>query len=147
VELTETLHIARPTADVFKAWSRVDRAGQHNPAVVERRKLTEGAIGKGSRFRAVDAWPGRDVTYYVEITAFERPQRIAATWSEPMSGGWDAIFEASGGGTEVRFHATLNPSGLSGLMIRLLMPWYRRQVRAFLEAFRDELEGGSAGVA
>lgn len=143
MELTETIRVARPAEEVFDAWARIDRASRYNPAVVERRKLTDGAVGKGSRFRAVDRWPGRDVTYYVEITAYERPERIAATWSDPISGGWDAIFQRVGEGTEMRLHATLNPSGLTGSMIRLLMPWYRRQARAFLETFRDELEGRS----
>ena len=81
--------------------------------------------------------------YTVELTVFERPERIAATWSNPLSGGWDAIFEPHGRGTELRFHATLHPSGIHGLALRLLWPWYRRQVRRFLESFRQRVESGS----
>ena len=143
MELNETITVARPPAVVFEAWSRVDRAARYSPAVVERTKLTEGPIGRGSRFRAVDRWPGLDVSYTVELTVFQAPERVAATWSNPLSGGWDAIFEPRDGGTEMRFHATLHPSGIHGLALRLLWPWYRRQVRRFLEDFRASVESGS----
>ena len=143
MELNETIRVERPRAEVFDAWARIDRAGRHNPAVIERTKLTEGPISKGSRFRAVDRWPGFDVRYTVELTAFLRPERVAATWSDPLSGGWDAIFEERDGGTELRFHATLHPSGPAGLALRLLWPWYRRQARRFLETFRDSVEAGA----
>jgi uncharacterized protein YndB with AHSA1/START domain len=141
VELNEAILVERPPTEVFDAWARIDRAGRHVPAIIERTRLTDGPIGPGARFRAVDRWPGLDVAYTVEITAFERPERIAATWSNPLSGGWDAIFEPRTGGTEVHFHATLHPSGIHGLALRLLWPWYLRQVRTFLETFRASLEG------
>jgi len=145
MELNETIQVERAPADVFDAWARIDRAGRHSPAIIERTKLTDGAIGPGSRFRAIDRWPGLDVAYTVEITAFRRPERIAATWSNPLSGGWDAIFEPRGEGTEMRFHCTLHPSGLHALVLRLLWPWYRRQARVFLEAFRADLERDPGG--
>ena len=144
MELNETIRVERPPQAVFDAWARIDRATRHNPSVVERAKLTEGPIGAGTRFAAVDRWPGLDVRYTVELTVFERPERIAAIWSNPLSGGWDAIFEPRGDGTEMRFHATLQPAGVHGLALRLLWPWYRRQVRVFLETFRDSVESGSA---
>lgn len=140
MELNEVVHVRRPVSAVFEAWSRSEWAALHGPAAVERTKLTDGPAGRGTRYRAVDRWPGRLVTYTVEITAFERPERVAATWSNPLSGGWDAIFEPRGDSTELRFHATINPSGFAGLPLRLLLPWYRRQIGAFLEAFRDSLE-------
>lgn len=146
MELNETIRVERPPAEVFDAWARIDRAGRHNPAIVERTKLTDGPIGAGSRFRAIDRWPGLDVAYTVEITAFHRPERIAATWSNPLSGGWDAIFEARDKATEMRFHATLHPAGTHGLALRLLWPWYRRQVRVFLETFRAGVEGRPSGT-
>ena len=139
MELKESVLIGRPVEEVFEAWAQVDRASHWDPASIDRHQLGDGAVGKGSRFRAVDRWPLGEVEYTIEITAFERPERIAATWSDPMSGGWDAIFEQHGEATEMRYHATLSPSGLTGLWMRLLKPWYRRQVHAFLESFRDDL--------
>jgi uncharacterized protein YndB with AHSA1/START domain len=103
VELNEFVRVRRPATVVFEAWSSIERAARYSAAVVERTKLTDGPVGRGTRFRAVDRWPGRLVTYTVEITAFERPGRIAATWSNPLSGGWDAIFEPLDDGTELRF--------------------------------------------
>ena len=140
MELNEVVQIRRPAVAVFEAWSDIERTAGYSAAAVERTRLTDGPVGRGTRVRAVDRWPGRLVTYTVEITAFERPGRIAATWSNPLSGGWDAIFEPLDDGTELRFHATVNPSGLGGLPLRLLLPWYRREVHAFLQAFRAGVE-------
>ncbi len=146
VELNETITIGRPPQAVFDAWARVDLAAQHHPAVLEHTPLTAGPIGVGTRFGAVDHWPGRDVRYTVEITAFVRPERIAAVWSDPLSGGWDAIFEPVPGGTELRFHATANPSGVRNLPLRLLLRWYRA-AGACLPAGLPREPGGRAELA
>lgn len=145
MELSEHIRIERPRDEVFAAWASLDRAPEYAAAVVERRKLTPGPIGKGTRFQAADRWPGRTVAFSVEITAFEPPERIAATWSDPMSGGWDAIFEEVDGGTEMHFHATFSPSGLLGLLMPLLRPWVHRQTRVLLRDFKVWLESGQAG--
>lgn len=144
MEVSEHIRIDRPRDEVFAAWASLDRAGEYAESVVTRRKLTPGAIGKGTRFQAADRWPGRTVEFSVEITAFEPPERIAATCSDPMAGGWDAIFDEAGGGTEMHFHATLAPGGLLGLLMPLLRPWVDRQTRGFLRDFKVWLESGRA---
>ncbi len=147
MELSGHIRIERPRDEVFAAWASLDRAPEYAAAVVARRKLTPGAVGKGTRFQAADRWPGRTVFFSVEITAFEPPGRIAATWSEPLSGGWDAIFEAvdeAGRTTQMHFHATLAPSGLLGLLLPRLRPWVHRQTRGFLREFKAWVESGQA---
>jgi uncharacterized protein YndB with AHSA1/START domain len=144
VQLSEVIRIERPIEEVFDAWAALDRAVEYRPGALERRLLGASPVAKGSRLIAVDRWPGIDVHYRTEVTAFERPGRIAATWSEPLSGGWDAIFEWHAGATELRLETALSPSGLVGLEMALLRPWYRRRERASLEAFRTWLESGRA---
>lgn len=144
MELTESIRIAAPVTRVFDAWAQLERAGEYRSAVVERRRLTAGPVGNGSRFRAVDRWPGSETAYIVEITAFDRPERIAATMSDPVGGGWDAIFVTVAEVTELTFACTLQPSGLRGLLLPLLAPLLRREARQALVGFRDWVESGRA---
>jgi uncharacterized membrane protein len=147
LEISERIRIDRPRAEVFAAWSSLERWPEYADGVLERTKLTPGAAGKGARFRAADRWPGWTVRFGVEITAFEPPERIAATWSDPMSGGCDAIFEDVEGGTEMRYDASLDPSGVVGLLLPLLRPWVRRRAKAQLRGFRAWVESGDAVAA
>ena len=142
MELSGTVRIARPLGQVFEAWVDLERAAEYADFVVERRRLTDGPIGRGTRFAAVDRIPGRDIRYTIEIVAFEPRDRVAATWSDPLSGGWDAVFEAVPEGTELRFDACLDPGGLPGLLLPLLKPWAVRRTARTLARFRDWLEAG-----
>jgi uncharacterized protein YndB with AHSA1/START domain len=144
VELSEIIRIERPIEEVFDAWAALDRAIEYRPGALKRRLMGEPPVEVGSRLLAVDRWPGFDVHYRIEVTAFERPGRIAATWSEPLSGGWDAIFEWHDGATELRLETALSPSGLVGLAMPLLGPWYRRRGGAARAACRTWLESERA---
>lgn len=144
MDVSGTVVVRRPIEEVFDAWMALERIPEWSDVVIERRKETDGPAGVGTRYHAVDRWPGRQVAFTVEITAYERPNRVAATWSEPMVGGWDAIFEEVDGGTEVRLESSMSPSGLLGLLGPLLRPWAARQARGFMADFRAWVESGAA---
>ena len=144
MELTETISIKAPASEVFDAWAQLERAHEYADSVVERRRLDGGPVGVGARYQAIDRWPGGDVTFTVHITAFERPLRIAATWSDPVGGGWDAIFIEAGGRTEFTAAWTLQPTGPRGLLLPLRLPLVRRAARRFLTGFREWSETGRA---
>jgi hypothetical protein len=76
------------------------------------------------------------VTFTVEITAFEPPRRMAATWSDPMAGGWEARFDPAEGGTELSFTTRMEPGGPMGLLAPLMRPWAARQLRRFMVDFK-----------
>ena len=61
-----------------------------------------------------------------------------------MLGGWDAIFEAVEGGTEVRLASNMQPSGVLGLLAPLLRFWAARQTKSFMAAFKAWVESGRA---
>jgi hypothetical protein len=145
VELNEVITIRRPARDVFAAWARLRLVGLIGPLPMERKDTGGAPLRDGGRLLALDHWPGRDVRYGVQVTVFEPPDRIAAIWSDPLSGGFDVIFESFGETTELHYHAACSPSGLTGVWLRPLGPWCRREARRTLLAFRDTLERGSAG--
>lgn len=145
MDVSGEIRVERPIAEVFAAWAALERAHEFADPVIERRKLDDGPTGVGTRYHAVDQWPGRKVEFTVEVTAYDPPGRMAATWSEPMAGGWDAIFEEVDGATELRFESSMNPSGAMGLLTPLLRFWAARQVKTFLAAFKEWVESGRAG--
>jgi uncharacterized protein YndB with AHSA1/START domain len=136
MKLSAQTHVDRSPGDLFALWADLERSVEYSAATIERRKVTPGPIGVGTRYHAVDRWPGRTVTFTVEVTAFEPPSRMVASWSEPMVGGWEARFAPADGGTELAFTTRMEPSGLMGLLSPLMRPWAARQLRQFMCDFR-----------
>jgi hypothetical protein len=109
---------------------------------VERRKLTDGPVGIGTRYLAVDHCPGRLVELEMEISEFDRPSRRAARWSEPMSGEWHASLEQARGSTRMAFRTVIEPSGLLGVRAPPMSRWARRELRRGLASFKHWVESG-----
>lgn len=134
-----------PIEQVFRDFTDLERSGEYSAPVIERRKLTDGPLGVGTRFHAIDRWPGRKVEFTVEITQFEPNRLVAASWSDPVPGGWEARFEQMEEGAKVTFRASMNPKGMMGLLAPVMKPWARRQTRAFLRGFKEWSEAQRAG--
>ena len=143
MRLSDSVTIAAPIERVFDGWAELERSPEHQSASIERSRLTEGPLGVGTRFRAVDQWPGRKVTFEMEITDYRRPTLMAARWGKPMNGSWQARLTEEGAGTRMEFEPTIEPTGLMGLLEPLMRPWARRQLAQGLSSFKSWVE--SAG--
>jgi len=53
--------VRRPVGEVFGAWADLERAPEWAAPVLERRKLTDGPVGPGTRLLARDRFPGRTI--------------------------------------------------------------------------------------
>lgn len=142
MRLSDSVTIAAPIELVFDGWADLERSPEHQKATIERSRLTDGPLGAGTRFRAVDQWPGRKVTFDMELTDYQRPTLIAARWEEPMNGAWQARFAGEGSGTRMEFETTIEPTGVMGLLEPLIRPWAKRQLAEGLASFRDWIEHG-----
>jgi hypothetical protein len=132
-------------ATTFSLFSDIESSGAYSKPVIERRKLTDGPTGIGTKYLAVDQWPGKRVEFTVELTAFEEPARLAARWSEPMAGGWEARFQPEGAGTRLSFTASMEPGGIMRFLSPVMRPWAQRQTRDFLRSFKAWAEARAAG--
>ena len=142
MQVQGSVTMAVPIEQAYDGWADLERAHEHQAPTKERRKLTDGPVGAGTRFAAVDRWPGRDVAFEMEITEYDRPVTIAAEWFEPMSGSWRATFSSvDDSTTRMDFTATIEPGGLMGLMAPLMRPWARRQLATGLESCARWVEG------
>ncbi len=135
-----SVDIDRPVEDVFSHWSEYERHPEWADSVLERRKITDGPVGVGTRIHAVDQFPGRKVESTIEITAYEPSRLMAASWSEPMPGTFEARFEPTDTGTRFEFTSEASPTGLMALIAPLLKGFATRRLEKFLTAFKHSVE-------
>ncbi len=85
MQLKGSVVVNRPVEKVFAHLLDLERSPEwaDDFGVVERRKLSDGPTGVGTRFHAVDRLFGLQNVYEVEITELEQGRYLAAAWSEP----------------------------------------------------------------
>lgn len=143
MKISDSITIDKPVDQVFASWSDIERYPEWVEAVIERRKLTNGPVGVGSRFHAVDQWPGRRIAFEMEITAFVRNERLSARWSEPLAGSWSSLLIDTSGGTRLDFEMEMVLPLLMRPMTPFLKPWAKKQNRKFMENLKNRVENGS----
>jgi len=141
MRLSDSISIAAPMERVFDGWAALERSAEHQNSTIERSRLTDGPLGPGTRLRAVDRWPGRKVTFEMELTEYRRPSLIAARWEQPMNGSWQARLANIGDATRMDFETTIEPAGAMGTL-ELMRPWARRQPANGLVSFQEWIERG-----
>ena len=137
MEITNSVVIDRPVPVVFAAWSELERLPEWYVDSIERRKTSEGPIGVGTTYHAVDKIPpGRRI----EVTRYEPNELIAASLSEPYNATWDAMFEDVDGSTLMTMHIVANLSAVRRLLVPLLSGWARRVQQGGLDSFKADIE-------
>ena len=141
MEIESVTMINKPIAEVFARWSEVERFPEWFDSTIERRKVTEGPIGVGTKHHAVEKLPpGRRIEATLEVTVYQPNELVAATLSEPINATWEARFEETDVGTRMSFQTTARLSGLQGLLAPLLAGWARRQLQTGLDRFKASVE-------
>lgn len=146
IKLHGSVVVKRPVGEVFAALGNLERSPDwaRSFGVIERRRLTEGPLGVGTRFYAKDRLFGKLNEFELDITEYETDRHIAANWTEPIGGGWRASFQPLDGSTRVDFDAEMRPSGILKPAARLVAPLVRRATNKDLERFKAWVESGDA---
>ncbi len=141
MEITNSVVIHRPVPVVFTAWSELERLPEWYVDSIERRKTSEGPIGVGTTYHAVDKIPpGRRIEGTLEVTRYEPNELMAASLSDPYNATWDVTFEDVDGSTLMTMHLVANLSAIQRLLAPVLSGWARRVQQRGLEAFKADLE-------
>jgi uncharacterized protein YndB with AHSA1/START domain len=141
VEITNSVVIDRPVPVVFAAWSELERIPDWYVDSIERRKTSEGPVGVGTTYHAVDKIPpGRRIEGTLEITRYEPDALMAASLSDPYNATWEVTFEEVDGSTLMTMHMVANLSGIQGLLAPLLSGWAARVSQRGLDSFKADLE-------
>lgn len=136
--------VRRPVHDVFEYWANLENGPEWAAPVVERRKTTPGPVDVGTRFHAIDRFPGRNLEFDVEVVRFEPDRLMAVEISPPMNGSWEASFDPTDDGTRVTLRADVSPPGPFKILTPLTRSWMRRAVTKDLETFKQTLEARGA---
>lgn len=111
VRIGTSLTIDRPVDEVFDFVADARNVLKWLPVAVERRKLTDGPIGLGTRFEGTDRIGRRTVTHTQEIVGFEPGRSVTTHISEPWNGDYEIRLEPADEGTRLTIKATGRPSG------------------------------------
>lgn len=145
VRIQMSLTIDRPVDEVFDFVADARNALKWLPVAVERRKLTDGPIGVGTRFEGTDRIGRRMVTHTQKITAFEPGRSVTTHISEPWNGDYEIRVEPTHEGTLLTVETTGRPSGGARLFNlvpdRAMSKMYERDY----QRLKALLEGGDAG--
>jgi uncharacterized protein YndB with AHSA1/START domain len=141
VEVNGEILIERPVEQVFDFVANQENEPQYNPEMRVAKKITEGPIGVGTSFHAEMTGRGRVVPMTIWVTEFERPHQIrerVEMRSMDLTGGLD--FEPIDGGTRMRWHWDLSPSGVLRFMGPLVAGMGRRQEQRIWSGLKRVLE-------
>ena len=141
MELTNSVVVERSVPVVFAAWSELERIPDWYADSIERRKITEGPIGVGTKYHAVDKIPpGRRIEGTLEVTRYEPDTSMEVSLSDPYNAEWEVTFEDVDGSTLMTMHIDASLSGIQGLLAPLMSGWARRVNQRGLESFKADVE-------
>jgi len=122
------LVIRRPVEDVFDAVA--DETNPYDPRIVRAEKLTTGPIGLHTRFRSETRGLLGTVPMTVELTAYDRPRRLASTtYLRGMEIETALSFAPCDGGTRMTWTMRARPNAPLRLLSPLINRAGRRQAR------------------
>jgi uncharacterized protein YndB with AHSA1/START domain len=132
--------ISRPIEDVFGFLADFENVPKWNYAIVETRKVSEGAVGVGTIYRQVRSVPRRSEERF-EVTAFEAPRYLEiqgqlGPFRSRLSYALDVVPE----GTRVMNAVELELRGPGRLVGRVAVPRVRDAVSANLRKLKELLD-------
>jgi hypothetical protein len=139
-----SIDIACPVGEVFDVVADQTNEPLYNPAMTASRRLTDGPIGVGTRFRSTVLTRGKPLDVEIETTGFERPSEIASRsvmGSSTVTGR--LRFEPVPSGTRLSWDWDVHIGAGGRVLGPLIAVIGRRQERAIWEGLKRYLEDGA----
>jgi len=133
--------INRPVDEVFDFLADGCNEPHYNPHMLRAEQTSAGPVGPGMQFRTEVTNNGQSMEMVYEITAYERPQRLAGrTIKGPIAVQSTETFASVPGGTHFRWVMELEPSGIFKLMSPLVARRMGRNLDTLLTNIKCLLE-------
>ena len=133
--------IDRPVDEVFDFMADGRNEPHYNPHMLRAEQMSAGPVGRGTQFRTEVTNNGRSMEMVYEITAYERPQRLAGrTIKGPIAVQSTEAFASVPGVTHFRWDMELEPHGLFKLMSPLVARMMGRNLDTLLANIKRLLE-------
>lgn len=123
--------IDAPVQEVFDLVADERNEPRYNPRIARAQKVSEGPVGRGSRFVAEPKGMGAKGEMTLEVLEYERPQRLHnVVRSSYMQVDGTLTFDEVEGGTRLRWDWNMSLSGpmrvLSPVLALVGPSWERR---------------------
>lgn len=138
---SESIVIQAPIERVFDVFTDLARAGERLTAVQRIEVLTDGPVGKGTRWRETRLMMKSQVTETLEFTAFERPGRcVISCVSREAAFETEFRFLPDGAATRVEMQFNWKPQSLMAKLMSPLAPLIMRMIRKSMVQDLNELK-------
>ena len=145
VRIEGEIVIARPVHEVFDFVADQRNEPAYNPRMLRAEKVTDGPVGKGTKFVSAAKSMGRVTDMVIETTAYDRPKRLGSTTTmrgAEVSG--TLTFEPVAAGTRMRWSWELEPKGAQRLLTPVIAWLGKRQEERVWAALKQHLEAAPA---
>ncbi|HVB64067.1 MAG TPA: SRPBCC family protein [Nitrolancea sp.] len=141
VHIEGEIVIQRPVEDVFDFVADERNEPRYNPRMVRAEQISPGPIGVGTRFQVETRTMGRPITMTIEVTAYERPRRLASTTHlSSMDIEGTLTFDPVPQGTRMRWSWDLEPRGALKRLTPLVARMGRHQEETIWTSLKHFLE-------
>jgi carbon monoxide dehydrogenase subunit G len=138
-ELTEW--IARPPEELFQFLTDPQNVSRVSPNIQSLEQLTQGPVGKGTRYRETRLVNGKPARADLEVTEYEPPRTYAMrNETEGIATVYRYTFLPENNGTRVRLNAEVNGSGLKKMMAPLVAGILKKEDGDHLQRLKTLLE-------
>lgn len=138
----DAIDLPLPVEEAFDYLADFSRTAEWDPGVAHAERLTEGAIGLGSRFRVRVSVLGSTIPLDYEITEYERPTRLVLSGGNDSMRSIDEItFVPRGAGSRVTYEARLELTGVRQLADPFLNLAFQRIGQVAVRGLRERLAG------
>jgi uncharacterized protein YndB with AHSA1/START domain len=140
MKFTNTITIGRRPAEVFEFLAHFENVPLWNYAISETRKISEGPVGVGSRYRQARTLPTRSEEMF-EVTEFEPDRRLSIKGAlGPYRSEVTYLLSPEDGGTILANTMNLQSSGPLRLIASFAASRVKSAVAANLGALKQILE-------
>ncbi len=139
--------IGRPRAEVFRAFTDLERVPTRVEGIERLEVLTEGPMQVGTRFRETRKMFGREATEEMTVTEFTELRGYVAT-AESCGARYRAeyTFDDAADGTKVSFTFEAKPvTFMAKVMTPITGPLARRMMKKCFEKDMDDLTAAIEG--
>jgi uncharacterized protein YndB with AHSA1/START domain len=140
MKFTNTITIKRRPDEVFAFLAHFENVPLWNYAIAQTRKITDGPVGVGSRYRQTRTLPTRSEETFA-VTEYEPVHRLSIGGAlGPFEGEIHYLLKPAGKATVLTNTMTLQPSGPLRVVAPLATPRIKAAVAANLDALKQILE-------
>ena len=134
-------HIAKSPSAVFDVLSNPARATEFLDNITESKKLTDGPIAVGTRFRETRIVNGKEASADLLVSVYEPNTHVViGTEADGIHVAYHYHLSPEGDGTRLAWSCELHASGLRKMMLPMVAGIMKKEDRHHLQQLKTYLE-------